>query len=138
MKTILIISSDSIQGLNSLTSNNATNSVWFWISICEFIVIFLILNRYVFNRPKLQYSNLSKNDLVNSENANIDMSNVINSINQSKELYKKMASQYHPDRFIENDKKLIATEIMKEVVANKRNYSKLVELKALADIKLNL
>jgi hypothetical protein len=105
MKTILIISSDSIQGLNSLTSNNATNSVWFWISICEFIVIFLILNRYVFNRPKLQYSNLSKNDLVNSENANIDMSNVINSINQSKELYKKMASQYHPDRFIDNDKK---------------------------------
>ena len=49
-----------------------------------------------------------------------------------------MASQYHPDRFIENDKKLIATEIMKEVVANKRNYSKLVELQALADIKLNL
>lgn len=138
MKALLIISSDSIQGLNTITSNNFINSIWFWISISEFIFILLILNRYVFNKSKLKYSNLSKNDLVNPENANIDMNNIINSINQSKELYKKMASQYHPDRFIDNDKKLIATEIMKEVVANKRNYSKLVELKALADIKLNL
>ena len=57
MKALLIISSDSIQGLNTITSNNFINSIWFWISISEFIFILLILNRYVFNRPKLQYSN---------------------------------------------------------------------------------
>ena len=60
MKALLIISSDSIQGLNTLTSNNFINSIWFWISISEFIIIFLILNRYVFNKSKLKYSNLSK------------------------------------------------------------------------------
>ena len=55
--------------------------------------------------------------------------NVVNSISQAKRLYKKLASECHPDKFaLDKEKYDLATDIFQRLSDNKYNYKVLTEL----------
>lgn len=55
--------------------------------------------------------------------------NVVNSISQAKRLYKKLASECHPDKFtLDKEKYDLATDIFQRLSDNKYNYKVLIEL----------
>lgn len=56
-----------------------------------------------------------------------ESTNVIDGMVKAKRLYKELCLIADPDR--NPDKKEIAEELMKQIVANKHNYSALVSLK---------
>lgn len=75
-------------------------------------------------------------DLRKAKSNDIDMANVMNSINGSRELYKELSRKYHPDRFLDPEKNKLASEIMKDITDNKRDFNKLQELKQRAENEL--
>lgn len=56
-----------------------------------------------------------------------ESTNIIDGMVKAKRLYKELCLIADPDR--NQDKKEIAEELMKQIVANKHNYSALVSLK---------
>jgi curved DNA-binding protein CbpA len=69
---------------------------------------------------------------------NADMKNLVNSIAKSRELYKELSRQCHPDRFVNTDLQPTAEDIFQEISRNKRNYKILLALKERAIEKLNI
>lgn len=55
--------------------------------------------------------------------------NVVNSISQAKQLYKKLSLECHPDKFaLDKEKYALATDIFQRLSNNKYNYKELSEL----------
>ncbi len=63
-----------------------------------------------------------------------ESSNIVDSIVKARKLYKELSLIAHPDKH--PLKKAVAEELMQQVTANKRNYSRLVALKAEIEHKL--
>lgn len=129
----------SIKTLETISDkSNDIISYWFWIALFEFFIILLFL----FNRRKrnknLEFSGVSKKDIMEDKNKKIDMGNLMNSINGSKDLYKKLSRACHPDRFINSDKQKIAEKIFQQITKNKRDFKKLEEIKELVKKELNI
>lgn len=61
--------------------------------------------------------------------------NVVDSMVKARKLYKELCAIAHPDR--NQDKSDIAEEIMKRIVANKHNYSALLDLQKEVNEKLS-
>ena len=55
--------------------------------------------------------------------------NIANSISKSKALYKELIIKIHPDKFLDKETKLIATELSSRITKSKRNFDELVKLK---------
>lgn len=116
-------------------------NIWFWIAVLELAVIcFMLFKLYKMRQlSDLTFNDVSKKDLRRKvKNSNVDMSNLMDSINNSKDLYKQLSRTCHPDRFINTDKHSSAEEIFQNISKNKRNYQKLLEIKEEAINKLNL
>ncbi len=64
------------------------------------------------------------------------MDNLMNNINKSSQLHKELSRNYHPDRFLDEEKKALAEELMKEINGNKTDYKKLLALKEKAGYNL--
>lgn len=119
------------------TQQNAF-SIWLWIAIAElFIIIFLIFKLRKKN-SNLVFGDLPKDKIRNAKKSNIDMSNLMDSINGSKDLYKELSRSCHPDRFVNSEKQQIAEKIFQEISKNKRDFKKLSELKQKAISELNI
>ena len=74
----------------------------------------------------------------NAKKSEIDMDNLMNSINGSKDLYKQLSRKCHPDRFINSEKQKIAEVIFQDISKHKRAYNKLLLLKKQAADQLNI
>lgn len=114
------------------------DSIWFWISLVELIIIITLLFKL---RSKTTVSKLSDMDINNIKDAkknSIDMDNLLNSIHNSKGLYKELSKKCHPDRFINDPKQITAQEIFQEISANEKNFEKLSLLKLRAESELNI
>jgi len=59
----------------------------------------------------------------------IDFDNVMVSAFHAKPLYDELKVIFHPDRFINEEKNAMATEIFQSITENKENYKILLELK---------
>ncbi len=70
-----------------------------------------------------------KKAFYNYKKADFDVSNLINSINKSKELHKELSKISHPDRYVDQKIKISAEELMKEINLNRNDYNKLLLLK---------
>ena len=108
------------------------HSFWFWFCLLEFIIILILLKKLGNSRPK----NINNEKLKKFRNSQVNMDDLMMSINDSKKLYKELSRTYHPDRFVNNDKQLIAEQLFKEVTKHKRDYKVLSELKKEIEIKL--
>jgi DNA-binding transcriptional regulator GbsR (MarR family) len=111
-------------------------SIWFWVALAEFIFIILSLVLRIKKRSS-DFIGVKKSDLRNTGD-NADMKNLVNSIAKSRELYKELSRQCHPDRFVNTDLQSIAEDIFQEVSRNKRDYKRLLALKESAIEKLNI
>lgn len=127
---LLNIKNDSL-GFGSLVrSENLFYSIWFWIALIEFfVVIFLIRKLLTKKKLDFDFSALPKDKLKNAKSTSIDMNDLMNNINGSKDLYKNLSRACHPDNFLNTETYKKAEEIFQEITLNKRNYKRLVELK---------
>jgi hypothetical protein len=105
----------------------------------EFIII-IALGIYIKkNLPILSDEELAQHKrLKDAKLIDIDMNGLIDSINNSKVLYKQLSKKCHPDRFIAADLKEKANAIIQEITENKNNYAVLLQLKNKAEQELNI
>jgi len=102
-----------------------------------FLIIFFLVLLVVFKMIK-KNKNDSNQDMLkkaidDSKKVSIDMSNIIISINNSRDLYKKLCVKYHPDKFIDENIKKIANDLIAEINSNKTDYKKLLVIENKAE-----
>ena len=115
-----------------------SHSLWFWFSIIELLLIIYLIYKLKSKSKKVELTDLDTNKIINSKNNKIDMNNLMNSIHNSRTLYKELSKKCHPDRFINDPKQKNAEEIFQEITKNERNYEKLSSLKLRAENELNI
>lgn len=135
---LLQMKSDSISSSLIVSSESVFNSFWFWIALVELIIIILLIVKLKNKKAIIDLDDVSKEKMKSAKSANIDMDDLMNSINNSKEIYKELSKKCHPDRFVNTEKQDLAEEIFQEISKNKRNYSALQELKKRAFKELNI
>lgn len=139
MKLFLLqIQSDSLSSSITVNSESMFNSYWFWVALLESVIILLLVVKLTKRKEILDLNDVSKEKMKSAKSANIDMDDLMNSINKSNEIYKELSKKCHPDRFINTEKQDLAEEIFQEISKNKRNYSALQELKNRAIKELNI
>lgn len=119
-------------------SSTILTSFWFWLAIVEFVLILLLLIRIKSKKTNLAFSDAGKDNVKNAKEKNINMDNLMDSINGSRELYKELSRKCHPDKFINSPKQKIAEDLFQEISNNQRNFEKLSELKVRATNELNI
>lgn len=135
----LKVSTDSISITKNLIGNSIiTQWLWFYLSIAEFFVIIFLLYWMKKSNSKLAFSKLTYKDVKNARSESIDMNNLINSINGSRDLYKELSRKCHPDNFVDSPLQKNAEEIFQEISKNKRDFGKLLLLKARAETELKI
>ncbi len=96
--------------------------------------VFRLINKSLRNRKT---NNSSLKDLFGeSKSVNISMNSLMNDIHHSKALYDVLKVKIHPDRFVNTDKYDLSVSLFQELTLNKRNYTKLLELKKIAEQQL--
>lgn len=137
MKNILQITDTSaIDCVTVATEVSSNSSFWFWVAVLEFIIIlFLLINS---RNKKRNETDEIKQKLKSAKEKEVDMDNLMMSINNSKTLYKKMSRVCHPDRFSDNETKKVAQAIFQDITRHKNDYKKLKEIMSEAEVKLNI
>ena len=141
MKNLLLqVKTDNVVREAIVNSETTSFSVWFWIALAELLIIIFLFLRLRLRKKNnnLKFGDVTKDKMRDAKKSDIDMNNLMNSINGSKELYKKLSRSCHPDRFINSDKQKIAEDIFQEISKNKRDFKILTELKEKAIIELNI
>ena len=101
---ILQIKSDSLAVATASSSSGLLSSTWFWIAIVELFIIIFLLVRLKKKKTELAFSDLPKDKMKNAKSSFIDMDNLMNSINGSRDLYKELSKACHPDKFVNTEK----------------------------------
>ncbi|WP_415370917.1 hypothetical protein [Patiriisocius sp. Uisw_047] len=139
MKNILLqVKADSVVTETISNTDATTFSIWFWVAIIEFFIIVFLFLKLKKKGNDLKFGDLSKDKMRNAKKSDVDMDNLMNSINGSKDLYKELSRTCHPDRFINADKQKLAEEIFQDISKHKRDFKKLTELKERAITELNI
>lgn len=139
MKYILLQIKTDTTAVSALSSGvPSPNNFWFWLSIIELIIILFLVFKLLSKKKNLAFSDLNKDNLKKSKETDIDMVNLMNSINNSSELYKELSRKCHPDRFVNSPNQKLAEEIFQEIARHKRNHEKLIALKERAIAELNI
>lgn len=115
---------------------NQNITIWFWFSIIEFIIILFLLIKQKKMKSDRLFFDLNKIKTENAKKSNIDMNKLMDSINNSKSLYKELSKKYHPDRFVNTSKHLLSERLFQEISKNKRNHENLILLKKQAESEL--
>lgn len=123
-----------------IISNNISENIsfWFWITLIELVIILYLFFKLNKKKGNLVFADLSKDKVKAAKSTNIDMDNLMNSINRSKGLYKELSKKCHPDRFINSNKQSLAEDIFQNISKHKRDFEKLSELKERAKIELEI
>lgn len=136
-QTLLQIIIDSTKMITTKSKSGITSDYSFWVAAAELgIIAFLVAK--LRKKQKITFDASTEDLLNNSKSANVDMDNLMNNINMSRELYKKLSTKCHPDRFIDEEQNKIASEIFQEITKSQRNYNRLLELKTIAENQLNI
>ena len=137
INTLLQVKTDSIASETLALTDTNSFSIWLWVALAEFVLIMFLLLRAP-KKNDLEFGDISKSKMKNAKKSEIDMDNLMNSINGSKDLYKQLSRKCHPDRFINSEKQKIAEDIFQDISKHKRNYNKLLLLKKQAADQLNI
>lgn len=124
--------------LENLLGVSLTSSIWFWISLLQFcLLLYLINKRYKKNRNTSDRT-LNREQKKKFKRSSVNMDDLMQSINRSKELYKKLSRSCHPDRFIGKPEQKNAEFIFQEISRYKRDYKQLICLREKAEQELNI
>lgn len=142
MKDSLQILKDTIQtatknseALNTTESNDF--NWWLLISVAEALVILILFYKYQ-KAKKENFITNNFSELKDAKKADIDMGDLMNSINGSRDLYKVLSRKCHPDRFQDEKLRNKADKIFQDISRHKRNHKKLTELQIQAENELNI
>jgi hypothetical protein len=135
---LLQVKSDTVQATSSFFSIGFNSPLFFWISLIEFLIIVFLIFKATSRKKNLAFSDVSKDSLKEVKTTSIDMDNLMNSINGSRDLYKILSRNCHPDKFVNTDKHSIAEELFQEITKHKRDFKILTELKQRAETELNI
>lgn len=125
---------DSLSTVSS--SNQLIHDFWFWVALGELLIIASTIIHIVKAKKGIA-TNIMKKKVMAEET--IDFNNTMMSAFHAKELYDELKVKYHPDRFPNNDEKnKLATALFQQIVENKNNYRKLLEIKQIAQEKLQI
>ncbi|MFT5213132.1 MAG: hypothetical protein ACI9WV_000848 [Patiriisocius sp.] len=145
LNTFTQIKIDSLTTIqNSQTTENIesvfieSNPLWFWIALIEFIIILFFLFKKNKKKSSLDFADLSREKVKSAKMASIDMGNLMDSINNSRDLYKELSRSCHPDKYINSDKQKVAEDIFQNITKFKRDFRKLSELKKRAITELKI
>ena len=145
MKQILLQIMKDTSKLVPANSQSLVTNYWFWIATAECALILLLANKVRKKKieiiPEQDVPDIplnSENSFQNAKETEIDMDNLMDSIHKSRDLYKKLSSKCHPDRFIDKDLNKKADIIFQDITRNQRNYKKLLQLKEVAQTQLNI
>ncbi|MFP4846082.1 hypothetical protein [Winogradskyella sp. PE311] len=123
---------------NVSTNTDSALSYWFWIGLLELVIITVLIYKVYHKNKKLDFADLTDDKFKAAKSSKIDMNSLMQSINESKDIYKELSKLCHPDRFINSDKHDNALAIFQEISNNKRNYKELANLKERAIIELEI
>lgn len=109
------------------------------ISVSTVFTVILLKKRAKLKKIKENESLTSaEHELLAARSTDIDMHNLMKSINGSRKLYKELSRQCHPDKFVNRKEHEISEQLFQEITANKRNYNELELLKQKAIDLLNI
>lgn len=127
---------DTLEVINEASTSES--SIWKYVSLVQFGVIAYLAYKLYRKKPEIQFKNVNRETVKEAASKELDMENVINSINKAKPLFKELSKKCHPDKFTNSDKHDSALQIYQKITTNKRNYSKLLDLKVLAEEELDI
>lgn len=133
--TALLQTSKKIIPLAKISS---LDSIWFWISTIELLIIGFLLYKLLTKINKSKLSDLEIQGIKNSKKNEINMDDLMDNIHNSKTLYKELSRKCHPERFINDNRQEVAQEIFKEITKYEKNSEQLKRLKNRAITELNL
>jgi hypothetical protein len=109
------------------------------VAFIEFLIIISLVIYIKKKRHQLSEEELAQRKTIkDAKGVDINMTDLIESINKSKALYKQLSSKCHPDRFLAEDIKEKANALIQEITENKNNYAVLLQLKSRAEQELNI
>lgn len=111
---------------------------WILIAAIEFILLVVLLIKLKKTQEDGHLQNDGYGELLKAKGQDIDMTNLMNSINSSRDVYKELSRKCHPDRFQDETIKMKAENIFQEISKYKRNHAKLLELKKRAQEELDV
>lgn len=113
---------------------HTTENIWLWIALAELAVIVALV--VLVSRKTKKQNLLEQKFKADALQQEIDMNDVMGNIFQAKQLYDQLKRSCHPDRFTDRELRLKADALFQQITENKRNYSRLQELKAQAEKEL--
>ena len=127
---------DTLEVINETAASGG--SFWKYISIAQFGVIAYLGYKLYRKKPKTEFKNVKRETVKEAANKELDMANVVNSINKAKPLFKELSKKCHPDKFANSEKHEVAQIVYQQITDSKRNYGKLLELKEMAEDELEI
>ena len=113
------------------------NEIWLYTATVEFLLICLLAMYILVIRKKAKLSKFEK-DIRKAKSAEVNMNDLMLSINKSKELYKELSLKCHPDKHINNELHGEIEDLFQEITKNKRNFQELIRLKGIAMDKFGI
>ena len=120
------------------TKDSQSYNWWIIIAFVELLLILILLIRLKKVRKENSLQNDGFDELRKAKSQDIDMTNLMNSINSSRDLYKELSRKCHPDRFQDETLKNKAESLFQDISKNKRNYGRLLEIKESAIKELDI
>jgi hypothetical protein len=119
-------------------SNNVIDK-WMIVSIVELLVIFILLF-FLFRKKKNKPNDFYVVEGVESfKDANIDFSNMFNSMFNASKLHSTLKRKIHPDLFPNNPEKiLIANDLTARLNESQNDIAKMKEIQDIAKEKLGI
>lgn len=138
MNFLQIAIKDTIQQTNLIEKINSNSiNIWHYIAFGEFLIILSLVFYIIYLKRRQTLSKFEK-EILEAKNTDIDMDDLMLSINKSRELYKELSRKCHPDQHMNSEFQKEIEELFKEITKNKRNFQELVKLKDIAANKYNI
>lgn len=136
-----ILESQQVAEVSSLGQKTGVSlinhPVWFWLFFIQLLIILVLVHFLLQKKINEDFAQISKDKVKAFRETEVDLDNVVNSINEAETLYKELSRKYHPDRFLGDSRHEIAESLFQQISAKKRNFSALQKLKAEAEKKLS-
>lgn len=113
-------------------------SLWFWIALIELFCIIFLVYKLKSKKEVTRLTDLEVHSIKKSKKNKIDMDSLMDNIHNSRNLYKELSRTCHPERFVNDERQVLAEQLFKEISENERNYGKLCSLKLRAENELNI
>lgn len=135
MKILQILTDTSNVSNFAIDNNNLVSAFWKYSAIGELVIIIILV--ILFLKPKKNRTTI-ETELKKARKNNVNMDDLMLNINNSRNLYKLLSKNCHPDHFINSTSHSEIELLFQKITENKRNFQELVKLKEIAINTFNI